>query len=170
MAQIDDRPRPIRFEGADVLPLHHVVRREPGVAEIPVERGRTCESLCGRRVGHRSGDRTARFDRRFERAIKCRHEAPAPEAPVVPAAALAMRASWPRLGAAATRECWYLLPTLREDASPLTGWWRRRVHRADDPRRTPLELRTRLRIAGSRRARREGARRRRPNQRLSRRL
>ena len=89
------------------------------------------------------GDPTARFDRRFERAIKCRHEAPAPEAPVVPAAALAMRASWPRLGAAATRERWYLLPTLREDASPLTGrWWRHRVHRADDPRRAPLELGT----------------------------
>jgi hypothetical protein len=54
------------------------------------------------------------------RVIKCRHEAPAPEAPVVAAAALAVRASWPRLGAAATRERWQLLPMLREDASPLT--------------------------------------------------
>ena len=84
--------------------------------ELPLD-----ESLCGRRVGHRAADRTARFDRRLERVIKCRHEAPAPEAPVVAAAALAMRASWPRLGGDATREPGQLLPALREDASPLTG-------------------------------------------------
>ena len=37
------------------------------------------------------------------------------------AAALAMRAVWPRLGTDATRERWYLLPALRDDASPLAG-------------------------------------------------
>jgi hypothetical protein len=67
------------------------------------------------RIGQR------RSDRRLERVIKCRHEAPAPEAPIVAAAALAMRASRPRLGGDATRERWQLLPALREDASPLTG-------------------------------------------------
>jgi hypothetical protein len=87
---------------------------------------------------------TARSDRRLEPVIICRHEAPAPEAPVVAAAALAMRASWPRLGGDAAWKRRRLLPTLREDASPLTGLLVAPLHDASvlpPPRRPPLPRR-----------------------------
>jgi hypothetical protein len=62
----------------------------------------------------------------------------------VAAAALAMRASWPRLGGDAAWKRRRLLPTLREDASPLTGLLVAPLHDASvlpPPRRPPLPRR-----------------------------